>query len=157
MVGAFIYQDVKVETYFGEATSIMARNAAKYDGDTLRLGVFGKNSHDMIENIADQGVPILLYNIDGMTLRAFVLDRMQDVYPMVEIGTGRIPISVNELAFLSQDLPFWLQLRRIARKTSKAVEDAVDAGMIDYQRRKEFFPTITTPSAKGALCAVSRA
>ncbi|KAI7831291.1 hypothetical protein BC939DRAFT_438150 [Gamsiella multidivaricata] len=151
MVGIFTYEGVKVETFFGEASSVAAKSTFKYGGDTIRLGVFGKNGHDMINNLVDLEVPLLLFNINGLVLQAFVLEKVQDIYAMLEIGTGRIPCSVNDLLFLSQDLPFWLQLREIAKKTSASIERAVDAGQIDYERRKSFYPTITTPSARGAL------
>ncbi|KAF9181104.1 hypothetical protein BGZ51_005678 [Haplosporangium sp. Z 767] len=151
MIGIFTYEGLKVETFFGEASSVAARSPSKYGGDTIRLGVFGKNSHDMIDNLVDLKLPLLLFNLDGLVLQAFVLDKFQGIYPMLEIGTGRIPCSVNDLLFLSQDLPFWLQLREIARKTSTSIEHAVDAGQVDYERRKTFYPTITTPSARGAL------
>ncbi|KAG0247472.1 hypothetical protein BG011_001422 [Mortierella polycephala] len=151
MVGIFTYEGLKVETFFGEASSVAARTPSKYGGDTIRLGVFGKNSHDMIDNLVDLELPLLLFNLDGLVLQAFVLDKIQGIYAMLEIGTGRIPCSVNDLLFLSQDLPFWLQLREITRKTSASIEHAVDAGQIDYERRKSFYPTITTPSARGAL------
>ncbi|KAG0056374.1 hypothetical protein BGZ83_005290 [Gryganskiella cystojenkinii] len=151
MVGLFTYEGARIETFFGEASSVTARSPFKYGGDTVRLGVFGKNSHDMIENLVDLKNPLLLFNINGLVLQAFVLGKIQDIYTMLEIGTGRIPCSVNDLLFLSQDLPFWLQLREIARKTSTSIEQAVDAGQLDHGRRKSFYPTITTPSAKDAL------
>ncbi|CAO3566509.1 unnamed protein product [Mortierella alpina] len=151
MVGMFTHEGVKLETFFGEASSVTARSPSKYGGDTVRLGVFGKNSHDMIDNLVDVTTSLLLFNINGLVLQAFVLERCQDVYMMLEIGTGRIPSSVNDLLFLSQDLPFWLQLRELARKTSACIEHAVDAGQVDHGRRKSFFPTITTPSARNAL------
>ncbi|KAF8931639.1 hypothetical protein BGZ58_007500 [Dissophora ornata] len=151
MVGIFTREEVKVETFFGEASSVPAKNPSKYGGDTIRLGVFGKNSHDMIDNLMDLEVPLLLFNLNGLVLQAYVLDKVQGIYPMVEIGTGRIPCSVNDLLFLSQDLPFWLQLREIARMASASIEHAVDAGQVDCERRKSFYPTITTPSARGAL------
>ncbi|KAF9402998.1 hypothetical protein BGZ94_004755 [Podila epigama] len=151
LVGMLIYEGVKVETFFGEASSVSSKSPCKYGGDTVRLGVFGKNSHDMMDNLLDLNLPLLLFNIDGLVVQAFVLKRMHDIYTMVEIGIGRIPCSVNDLLFLSQDLPFWLQLREIARMTSSSVVQAVDANQVNHDRRKTFYPTITTPSAKQAL------
>ncbi|KAG0309061.1 hypothetical protein BGZ99_000986 [Dissophora globulifera] len=151
MVGILTYEEVRLETFFGEASSVTARSPSKYGGDTVRLGVFGKNSHDMMDNLVDLKNPLLLFNINGLVLQAFVLGKIQGVYTMPEIGSGRIPCSVNDLLFLSQDLPFWLQLREIARKTSASIEQAVDAGQLDTGRRKSFYPTITTPSARDAL------
>ncbi|KAF9343907.1 hypothetical protein BGX26_005064 [Mortierella sp. AD094] len=71
LVGIFAYEDVSVETFFGEASSVCTPNASKYGGDTVRLGVFGKNSHDMLENLTDEKIPLLLFNINGMVLQAF--------------------------------------------------------------------------------------
>ncbi|KAI8360408.1 hypothetical protein B0O80DRAFT_423021 [Mortierella sp. GBAus27b] len=64
--------------YFGEA-SVLVKPPHKYGGDT---GVFRKNSHDMIDNLTNQGLPLLLFNIDGLVLQALILDKVQDVYPM---------------------------------------------------------------------------
>ncbi|KAF9157900.1 hypothetical protein BGX21_003760 [Mortierella sp. AD011] len=151
MVGVLAYDGITIETFFGEASSVTARSPSKYGGDTVRLGVFGKNSHDMIDNLVDLDVPLLLFNINGLELQAFAFEKVQDVYVMLEIGIGRIPCNVNDLLFLLQDLPFWLQIRGIARKTSASVTNAADAGQVDYKRRKLFYPTITTPSARRAL------
>ncbi|KAF9430718.1 hypothetical protein BGZ76_000732 [Entomortierella beljakovae] len=151
MVGNLTYEGIKVESFFGEASSVVAKDPSKYGGDTVRLGVFGKNSHDMIDNLLDLEVPLLLFNIDGLLLQAFILKKVQGIYVMMEIGTGRIPCSINDLIYLSQDLPFWLKLREIARKTSASIVQAVDDGQVDHERRKSFYPTITTPSARSAL------
>ncbi|KAI1318843.1 hypothetical protein EDD11_005689 [Mortierella claussenii] len=86
MVGIFTYEEVRIETFFGEASSVTARNPSKYGGDTVRLGVFGKNSHDMMDNLVDLKNPLLLFNINGLVLQAFVLEKIQDVYTMLEIG-----------------------------------------------------------------------
>ncbi|KAF9344337.1 hypothetical protein BGX26_004511 [Mortierella sp. AD094] len=157
MVGVLTYEGITIETFFGEASSVTARSPSKYGGDTVRLGVFGKNSHDMIDNLVDLDVPLLLFNINGLELQAFAFEKVQGVYVMLEIGTGRIPCNVKDLLFLLQDLPFWLQLRGIARKTSASVTNAADAGQVDYKRRKSFYPTITTPSARGALGSTKKA
>ncbi|ORY93660.1 hypothetical protein BCR41DRAFT_390954, partial [Lobosporangium transversale] len=151
MVGALTYEGVKIETFFGEASSVAAKDPSKYGGDTVRLGVFGKNAHDMIDNLVDLEVPLLLFNINGLLLQAFVMKKAQGIYMMTEIGTGRVPCSVNDLIYLSQDLPFWLKIREIARRTSASIVQAVDDGKVDHHRRKSFYPALTTPSAKSAL------
>ncbi|KAF9204644.1 hypothetical protein BGZ49_005048 [Haplosporangium sp. Z 27] len=153
LVGIFGYEGVSVETFFGEASSVCTPNASKYGGDTVRLGVFGKNSHDMLDNLADERIPLLLFNIDGLVLQAFAMHKIQDIYVMAEIGTARIPCSINDLLFISQDLPFWLQLRALAKRSSSSMEAAVDAGNIDWNRKKKFYSTMTTPSAREALRA----
>ncbi|KAF9955757.1 hypothetical protein BGZ72_003438 [Mortierella alpina] len=153
MAGIMNVENVCLETFFGEATSVLAANATKYGGDTVRLGVFGKNSNDMINNLIDEAVPLLVFNINGLELQAFVFSKLGETYPMVEIGTGRIPSSVNDLIFLLQDFSFWMKLRSIVRRSSKVIRTAAERGQINHQRRKVFFPTMTTPSARHALRA----
>ena len=153
MAGIMNVENVCLETFFGEATSVLAVNATKYGGDTVRLGVFGKNSNDMINNLIDEAVPLLVFNINGLELQAFVFSKLGETYPMVEIGTGRIPSSVNDLIFLLQDFSFWMKLRIIVRRSSKVIRTAAERGQINHQWRKVFFPTMTTPSARHALRA----
>ncbi|KAF9197185.1 hypothetical protein BGZ49_002526 [Haplosporangium sp. Z 27] len=131
MTGNLTYEGIKVETFFGEASSVVARNSSKYGGDTVRLGVFGKSSHDMIDNLVD-------------------LESKASIQCW-RLGQGGY-LALQTISYTSHRIcPFWLKLREITRKTSASSVQAVDDGQVDHKRRKSFYPTITTPSARNAL------
>ncbi|KAF9573867.1 hypothetical protein EC968_007824 [Mortierella alpina] len=73
MAAIFTYEGVRIDTFFGEASSVAARSPTKYGGDTVRLGIFGKNSYDILDNLMDLTNPLLLININGLVLQIFVL------------------------------------------------------------------------------------
>ncbi|KAG0263817.1 hypothetical protein BG011_008017 [Mortierella polycephala] len=137
----------EVELFFGEASGVLCKDILKQAGDVIRLGVFGKNALDQVDDVLDTFTTITQAHVIGSKGTLYMQFPLGKMYMMVEIGTFRIPDSLNTLPQLAQDIACLMKGSAIFKRELERLSNmSVQTG-----RSKKHFPSIVTPNAKMAL------
>ncbi|KAF8941875.1 hypothetical protein BGZ47_007077 [Haplosporangium gracile] len=136
-----------VETCYAEVSGITCRDVMKQAGDLVRLGVFSKNAWDRIDNEHDYQGGIVVLQVVGRRLTGYVLRDLGNFYAMVEVGTAKVPDSLESLVDLEGAVTL---LRRLGMIHDELLSQLQERPRV-AKMFKNHFPSIATPSAKTAL------
>ncbi|ORZ28859.1 hypothetical protein BCR41DRAFT_391280 [Lobosporangium transversale] len=93
-----------IELFFGEVSGVLNKDTTKEAGDLVRLGVYGKNSIDQVDDIYDMSIITTLVHITGRKATMYIQFPLGTMYIMVQVGTWRVPDSLETLDALAQDI-----------------------------------------------------
>ncbi|KAG9062467.1 hypothetical protein KI688_005382 [Linnemannia hyalina] len=136
-----------LETCYAEVSGITCRDVTKQAGDLVRLGVFSKNAWDRIDSEHDYQGGIVVLQVMGRRLTGYVLRNLGNFYAMVEVGTAKVPDSLESLVDLEGAVTL---LRRLGMIHDELLSQLQERPRV-AKMFKNHFPSIATPSAKTAL------
>ncbi|KAF9545208.1 hypothetical protein EC957_011187 [Mortierella hygrophila] len=136
-----------LETCYAEVSGTTCRDVTKQAGDLVRLGVFSKNAWDRIDNEYDYQGGIVVLQVVGCRLTGYVLRDLGNFYAMVEVGTAKVPDSLESLVDLEGVVTL---LRRLGMIHDELLSQLQERSQV-AKMFNNHFPSIATPSAKTAL------
>ncbi|KAF9915949.1 hypothetical protein BX616_004983 [Lobosporangium transversale] len=135
-----------IELFFGEVSGVLNKDTTKEAGDLVRLGVYGKNSIDQVDDIYDMSIITTLVHITGRKATMYIQFPLGTMYIMVQVGTWRVPDSLETLDALAQDIGCVVKTATLFHSQL----DLLPAKVVKAKKAKEHFPSIITPHAKTA-------
>ncbi|KAF9901148.1 hypothetical protein BX616_002366 [Lobosporangium transversale] len=137
-----------IELFFAEAAGVMCHDTSKQAGDLVRLGVYGKNAIDQVDDIYDTSITVTLAHVVGRNVTMYIQFPLGTMYIMLKVGAWKIPDSLETLGGLAQDIGCIVKTSSVFHEQLKLLSTRVAN---KSGKTKDHFPSIITPHAKSAL------